>query len=179
MKHAELPLAERAAAMRREFDLGFAEAPRARAGATTDLLAIRLGDQPHALRVADIAGLFTDKPLTRLPSTMPAFLGLAGFRGRALPVFDLRRWLGCPADQAARWGVIAAGQHAAFVFDRFEGHLRCASPDIAAPEGAGARPHIAGLLRQSGEPRCVIDLPSVLDALRKAPASRLRPSIPE
>lgn len=179
MKYNALPLAERAAAMRRDFDRGFAEAPRTREGATTDLLAIRLGGQAHALRVADIAGLFTDKPLTRLPSTMPAFLGLAGFRGRALPVFDLRRWLGCPADQAARWGVIAAGQSAAFVFDRFEGHLRASSQDIAAPDGAAARPHIAGLLRDDGEPRCVIDLSSVLDALRKAPASRLPPSTPE
>jgi chemotaxis signal transduction protein len=179
MSHANLPLAERAAAMRREFDRSFTEPPRQREGVTTDLLAIRLGGQAHALRVADIAGLFTDKPLTRLPSTQAAFLGLAGFRGRALPVFDLRRWLGCPADAPARWGVIAAGHAAAFVFDHFEGHLRSSPHDIAAHESGAVRPHIAGLLRGTGEARRVIDLPSVLDALRQASASRVPPPDPE
>jgi chemotaxis signal transduction protein len=183
MKFAHLPIAERAAAMRREFDQGFADPPRTRQGDTIDLLAIRLGGRGHALRLSDIGGLFTDKPLTPLPNVPPGFLGLAGFRGKALSVFDLGRWLGHPASGPMRWGVIAAGQAAAFAFEGFEGHLRAATQDIVAPEDAASRTHIAGLLRHpgasGGETRRVIDLSSVLDALRQASASALPPSLSE
>jgi purine-binding chemotaxis protein CheW len=183
VSHNDLPLTERAAAMRRDFDRGFGAPPSRRNGALVDLLAIRLGGQPYALRMSEVAGLFTDKPLTRMPNALPAFLGLAGFRGKALPVFDLGQWFGCPAAGPTRWGVIAAGQNAAFAFEGFDGHLRVAPQDVVAPEADTSRAHLAGLLGRTVEgndrTRSVIDLFSVLAALRRSSASRSPPSTSE
>jgi len=159
-------VSQRAAQLRSDFDRSFAAPPRAPSAAPVDLLAIRLGEQPYALRLAEIAGLFADKKLTRLPQSVPAFLGIAGFRRSVVPVYDLSVLLGDPGAASPRWLVIAAAGAFALAFDSFDGYLRLAPEDIAQPEhSAAARPHLRGLASAAGGLRPIVDLASILQAI--------------
>ncbi|WP_372528518.1 chemotaxis protein CheW [Piscinibacter sp.] len=165
------PLAQRAAELRRNFDRSFAEPPHNRQAASLDLLAIRLGGEPHALHLAAVTGLFAGKKLTRLPQAAPEFLGIAGFRGTIVPVYDLRVLLGCAGGEAPRWLVVAATSPVGLAFDGFDGHLRLPL-DAIAPQGPGesARPHVRELVRVAGSDsplRSLIDLGSVVAALQQ------------
>ena len=86
--------ADRVTELRDAFDRSFAQAPSTEAAAVENLLAIRVGAHPYALRMAEVSGLFADKKVTRLPSPVPEFSGIAGFRGVVLPVYDLAMLLG-------------------------------------------------------------------------------------
>lgn len=173
MNGTPLPLAGRAAELRRRFDRSFAEPPRGRPAATVDLLAIRLGDEPCVLQLAAVAGLFADKKFTRLPQATPECLGVAGFRGSVIPVYDLRRLLGGGVGGAPpRWLVVAAGSPVALAFDGFDGHLRLPL-DALAPQrpGESARPHVRELAHVAASEeaplRSLIDLESVVAAIRQ------------
>lgn len=172
MTGMDSPLAGRAAELRRRFDRSFAEPPRGRPAATVDLLAIRLGGEPCALPLAAVAGLFADKKFTRLPQAVPECLGIAGFRGSVVPVYDLRALLGGGAGGAPpRWLVVAAGSPVALAFDAFDGHLRMPL-DALAPlrPGESARPHVRELTYASAAEvplRSLIDLESVVAAIRQ------------
>ena len=98
----------RAAELARAFAAGFARAPEAASRALIDLLAIRLGDAPHALRLAQVAGLYARRAIVPLPSSLPELLGLVSLRAAIVPVYDLAALLGRPAQQAPRWLVLAA-----------------------------------------------------------------------
>lgn len=168
-----LPLSQRAAELRRRFDLGFAEPPRRRSVATVDLLAIRLGAEPYALHLAAVGGLFAGKVFTRLPRTAPDCLGIAGFRGYVIPVYDLRLLLGCAAGEPPRWLVVVAGSPLALAFDGYDGHLRLASEAIAPQaSGASARPHVREVAQCDTAPnaplRPLIDMDSVVAAVRQS-----------
>lgn len=148
-----MSLLGRAAALRAQFDHGFAVAPSDDAAATTDYLAIRAGAAPHALRLADLAGLFADHRIAPLPSDVPGLLGLAGFRGAIVPVYDLRRLLGCSTAAPPRWLVIAACEPVGFAFDALDGHLRLTAADLT------------GALIGGPVPRPVIDVAALVAAL--------------
>ena len=166
--HAPAPLAQRAAELRRNFDRSFAEPPRSQQAASLDLLAIRLGSEPYALRLAAVSGLFTGKKFTRLPQAAPEFLGIAGFRGSVVPVYDLRVLLGCTGGEAPRWLVFAADSSVALAFDGFDGHLRLPQESIARQERSdAARPHVRELASVAGAPRPIVDLASILAAIRE------------
>ena len=169
MNDAALPLAPRAVELRRNFDRSFAEPPRSRQTAALDLLAIRLAGEPYALHLAAVSGLFVDKKLTRLPQAPTEFLGIAGFRGSVVPVYDLRVLLGCVAGAAPRWLIVAAGGPVALAFDGFDGHLRLPQECIARQVRVdAARPHVHELAQVADVPRHIVDLASVLTAIRAA-----------
>ena len=75
-----------AAQLRQDFDQSFAEAVHDQAEPREDFLAVRLGDDAHAIRLADITNLLQLTALTRIPSPVPELLGSAGFRGTVVPV---------------------------------------------------------------------------------------------
>ena len=176
MNDAALPRAPRALELRRNFDRNFAEPPRSRETVALDLLAIRLGGEPYALHLAAVTGLFADKKLTRLPQAVSEFLGIAGFRGSVVPVYDLRVLLGCAGCAAPRWLIVAAESPVALAFDGFDGHLRLAQEGIARQERVdAARPHVRELARVDGLPRPIVDLASILAAIRE----RARPDVPQ
>jgi len=172
------PLAQRAAELRRNFDRSFAEPPRSRQAASLDLLAIRLGGEPYALHLAAVTGLFAGKKFTRLPQAAPELLGIAGFRGSVVPVYDLRVLLGCADGEAPRWLVIAAASAVALAFDGFDGHLRLPL-DAIAPQGPGesTRPHVRELVRVAASDlplRSLIDVDSVVASIQQ----RVRQDVP-
>ncbi|HEY3500954.1 MAG TPA: chemotaxis protein CheW, partial [Polyangiaceae bacterium] len=75
--------------LRSEFDAAFALPHSRSAGESDDYLLIQAGTNPYALALAELGEVVADVPITRVPSTSPALLGVAGRRGKLVPVFDL------------------------------------------------------------------------------------------
>jgi chemotaxis signal transduction protein len=166
MTDIQSSLIDRAAALRAAFDRGFAEPAQIDTNPTEDFLAIRLGSEPHVLRLAEISGLFADKKITRVPGRVAARLGIAGFRGAIVPVYDLAALLGHRMSEAPRWLTLAAGAPVAFAIASFEGHLRIPR-DAILPQGAGdqARNYVREFLRANDVVCSVIHLPAILDTI--------------
>nr|BFE56992.1 hypothetical protein GCM10020063_015180 [Dactylosporangium thailandense] len=171
-------LEHRLAELREEFDRSFADPPRSAVAGHDDLLAIRAGGVRYALRLTQAAGLFPDRPVTRLPGPLGALLGVAGFRGAIVPVYDLAAVLGTGGTAAGsadggtgpRWLVLAAGQPAvALAFTELDGHLRIPS-DGLVEEADGHGPHgcLRGIVPLPDGARPIVDVPAVRAAVRAA-----------
>jgi chemotaxis signal transduction protein len=153
-----------AAALRAAFDRSFAQAVNAQAAATEDLLEIRIGADPYALRLSEIAGLFADKKVTRLPSPVAELIGVAGFRGTVVPVYDLGMLLGGARAGAPRWLVVTGAMQAAVAFERFDRYLTVPSEAIVPDARQGARErHVRDVVRTTGLVRPLISLTSTLE----------------
>jgi purine-binding chemotaxis protein CheW len=166
------------AELRREFDGAFALAPKSETARIENLLAVRIGGDGFALRVAQIAGLYSDKPVTPLPSPLVELQGLAGFRGRPAPVYDLAALLGYAASGATRWLVLArASEPLALAFDDFESHFAVAADpkagDIVRAPGATLkvsaqlRPQVFDAVRYQGAMRPIVDLDAIIESIRR------------
>jgi purine-binding chemotaxis protein CheW len=157
---------KRAAQLRRDFDASFALPPAPEAATKADLLAIRCAGKAFAIRLAEIAGLFADKKITRVPGASASMLGIAGFRGAIVPVYDLQMLLGEPAGKTARWLVNAAAAPVAFAFEQFEGQLRV-PPDAIKPQATQIRNGLTeDFVQSDGALRPIIQLSRVLDAIK-------------
>jgi chemotaxis signal transduction protein len=154
--------------LRRAFDSAFAVVPPRGRPNVENLLAVRVGPSPAALRLGQVAGLFVDKSITRLPGSVPALLGIAGYRGALIPVYDLCALLGDPESEPPRWSVVVAGDiPLALAFHQFDGHLRVpreAADAVGDPDLATRLS--ADLVRADGVTRPIIDVPLVLDLIR-------------
>lgn len=115
--------------LRRMFDHGFSLPIAADPDVHVDLLAVRIGGDPYAVRLSEILGVFADRPIVAAPSSAPSFLGLAGVRGSIVPVFDLATLLGYTRSSAPRWLVLVA--QIGFAFEALEGHVRATESAIA------------------------------------------------
>jgi purine-binding chemotaxis protein CheW len=170
-------LEERADALRREFDDSFSGPPSAAEADRVELLMIRVGPDPHAIRIAEIAGLHADRRVVRVPGPLPELLGVVNLRGAIVPVYDLRLLLGYPAGPPPRWMVVASAAPVGLAFDQLDGHAVGSSETIAAgPECSPGRSHVREVAaRADGTSAMVIDLPSVVHEIR-ARAGHPRPS---
>jgi chemotaxis signal transduction protein len=161
-------LAERAAELRSAFDRAFAAPVRIDAAVRHDLLAVRVGSEPCAIRLADIAGIAADQNITRVPGSHAALLGIAAFRGTLLPAYNLRTLLGLAGKETPRWLVIAAAAPIALAFDAFEGHLRVFGDAIIPQQPhARTRGYAPEFIRTAAGVRPVLHLPSVVAAFGK------------
>jgi chemotaxis signal transduction protein len=161
-------LAERAGALRLAFDTSFAQEARRDATPMENLLGLRLGPEPYALRLSEIGGLFVDRKVTQVPGGVAGLLGIAGFRGAVIPVYDLHVLLGRIASETPRWLVVAKDASVALAFETFVGHLHVPRQAIL-PRDAGE--HSSRLVREfasvGDRVQPVVHLPSVLDAIRE------------
>lgn len=170
MTESAAALSERAAELRRAFDRSFAEPAQADRPATIDFISVKLADDIHAIRLAEIAGLFTDVVITPCPSPFREFRGIAGFRGMLTPVYDLAALLGYPMS-TARWVALAKGKALALAFDVFDGHFRV-EPSVVAPrQGADLTRHAHEIVSHAGDAFSIVDVSSVLAAISKRIAS--------
>ncbi len=161
-------LADQAGDLRQAFDRSFAEAARRDTTPMENLLAFRLGSAPYAVRLSEIAGLFVDRKITRLPGGAAALLGIAGFRGAIVPVYDLYALLGRSTTETPRWLLIAAGASVALAFEAFDGHLRVPRDAIVlreADEQAGK--HVREFVSMGDLARPIVHVPAILDAISK------------
>jgi chemotaxis signal transduction protein len=128
-----------ASLLRAEFDASFAEAPPEQAEGVQDLLAIRIGGDPYALRMADISRLAAGCGPVPWPTHAAAFSGLVGLRGEILPLWDLASLLGyAPTGRHTRW--LAASNeapHWAAAFEHFEATVKAPRRELSPYSGAG------------------------------------------
>jgi chemotaxis signal transduction protein len=166
-------IAEQAAQMRAAFDRSFAEAPHRDTTVRYDFLAVGIGADVYAIRLAEVAGLFADKKITPVPGRDPTLMGIAGFAGAILPVHDLRVILGYAAPGTPRWLVVAAKSALALAFDVFEGHFRVPLDAVASSEGGDtSRPHLRGMVHAHDRTRAIVDIPALLSTITTQAAPR-------
>jgi len=161
-----------AAALRRLFDQGFAAPAASKPERLEDLLAIRVGADPYALRLSEVAGLHVDVKIVPVPSPVAALLGVVALRGMLAPVYDLAALLGYPAAASPRWMVLAGvAQRVGFAFEAFEEHVQVPQASLAGGEeqgagGGAAAGHARGSVRAAGALRPVIHLASMVQTIR-------------
>jgi chemotaxis signal transduction protein len=156
---------DRVAAMRLAFDRSFASAPVARTSVFENLLMLSLERDPHAIRLAEVAGLFHDVHVRYLPSDVRALLGVASLRGIIVPVYDLAALLEYASAEAPRWMILLrASPRIALAFERFEGHVRLARDSFTEAHDSTSTPHHVGEVIRTGDAlRRIVHLPSVLE----------------
>jgi chemotaxis signal transduction protein len=164
-----LTVAERIEQLRTEFDGSFAEPVRNHDVEHVELLAIRAGDRRYAMRLSQTSGLHPDRPVTPLPGPLPALLGLAGFAGTVVPIYDLAALLGHPVADRPRWLVLAAGAPPlGLAFHELDGHLRVEAGAIVRETGGnGRRGPLRGMVELSDGVRPVVDVPAARIAVHR------------
>lgn len=158
-----LKISRQAAALRRDFDRSFAEPMRPPMPQTLDLLRVRLGGDPWAVPLGDVAGLHSGKRITPVPTRTPGLLGLAGFRGALAAVYDLPALIGLAPQKAPRWLLLAEQRLVAFAFGQLEGHLRIEASTILPLGGQGA--WTRGFIEDGDLRRPILHLPALLDRI--------------
>jgi chemotaxis signal transduction protein len=158
-------VSDRLADLRADFDRSFGEPARRHDEEHAELLAVRAGGRAYALRLSQTSGLFPDRPVTPLPGPIPALLGVAGFSGGIVPVYDLAALLGHPAPDRPHWLVLTAGSPPlALAFHELDGHVRVPASSIMA-EGAGGSGSRRGMVPLPGGIRPIVDLPAARAAV--------------
>jgi chemotaxis signal transduction protein len=153
---------DRLTRLRGDFDRSFTEPARQHDVEYAELLAIRAGGRPYALRLSQASGVHSDRPVTPLPGPQAALLGVAGFSGAIVPVYDLAALLGHPAPERPRWLVLAVGAPPlALAFHELDGHVRVpTSVIVEEAEGHAEREVLRGMAPLPGGVRPIVDLPS-------------------
>ena len=147
-----------ASLLRQEFDTAFAAPAKTNSQRLESLLAIRIGPDPFALRLAQISGLYADQIIVPIPSPNPLLLGIVGLRGKLAPVYDLAGLLDYPSKPNSRWMVVAKALHpVALAFDGFEAHVHMEESALLS-----TNVHLAGALRP------VINIPSLVEIIRES-----------
>jgi chemotaxis signal transduction protein len=163
------PAAGSAAVLRRLFDDSFAAAPTAESARLEGFLAIRLGSDPYALRLSEIAGLHAGVKIVPVPSANAQLLGIAALRGVLAPIYDLAAILGHAPAANPRWMVLARmTQPVGFAFETFESHLRVPEISLGNDEGVNAGAagrHAGGTVRAAGALRPIIRMSSVVEMI--------------
>jgi chemotaxis signal transduction protein len=165
----DLQIAGTAAELRRAFDASFISPVSVERGKLEDVLAIRVGGDPYALRLSEIAGLHANRQPLALPSPVGELLGLVAIRGLLAPAYDLAALLGYPRAPNSRWLVLVrVPQFVALAFSSLESHLRIPEDSFAQHEngndGHNAQ-HLRGSIRNAGVLRPLIYVPGVLKTI--------------
>jgi chemotaxis signal transduction protein len=161
-----------AAALRKLFDESFAAAAASTTERLENLIAIRVGADPYALRLSEIAGLHAGRKIVSVPSPVAQLLGIVGLRGMMLPVYDLAALLRYPSAPSPRWMVVTGGsQPVGFAFETFEVHVQvpeesAANGEDEGPGNATSRPHLRGAVRAAGALRPIIHMASLVEIIR-------------
>ena len=158
---------ERARDLKQAFDHAFAAPVLAKTDATEDLIEIGAGASSYCLRLSEITGLYNDKAITPLPGSPPTLLGIAGFRGAIVPIYSLAALLGGPGSDASRWLALVDSPRVALAFETFEGHLCIpAQALVRCTAGEDTHRHVRAMAHVGGSLKPVLDLPSILEAIK-------------
>lgn len=150
----------RAAELRAAFDEAFAEPPRASHGPLEDLLVIEVGGALHAVRLAQVAAVVIDRPVTPLPVSCPQLLGLVGHTGALVAAFDLAALLGLASSADPRWLLLTAEpSRVAFAFDGVVGRLRRPTHGLRADDSGQSA------VAFEGNACPVLSMPSLIDSV--------------
>lgn len=157
-------VSDRLSDLRADFDRSFTEPARRHDVEHDELLAVQAGGRRYALRLSQTTGLYPDRPVTPLPGPVNALLGVAGFSGTIVPVYDLAALLGHPVPDRPRWLVLATGSPPlALAFHELEGHVRVPADSIITE--AGPRGSLRGMVPLADGTRPIVDLPAARTAV--------------
>jgi chemotaxis signal transduction protein len=161
-------LARRTAELRASFDNAFGLPPAETATASIGLLAIRVGAERYAIRMTELSDVQGARRVVPLPGARPEMLGLAGLRGRLVPVYSLAALLGHAVTQAWIWLAICGTEHPiGLTFDELEGYVQASPADLCpASEVEGSRSYVRELLRKDGAVTMVVSAASIVTMLR-------------
>jgi purine-binding chemotaxis protein CheW len=142
-------------------------------GAPAAAVLVRLGASRYAVAMSDVAEVAPVPPVTRVPGAPSWLQGVANWRGRMLPVVDLRPLLGAevvPLATSARVLVVGAddllvGLVAEGVPGVYDGALSDLQPPPPTLPAETAR-LVLGQVDDERGPVAVLDVPAVL-ALRE------------
>lgn len=157
-------------------DLSVAVAPEQRndsgddsaSAAPTEAIVIRLGSGKFAVDLAAVAEVGRIPDITRVPGLPTWLAGVANWRGRILPILDLRTLLGAdagPHGSRSRLLVVADATLAVgLLVDAVDGTTILDSEVAAFPPAlsANAAGLLCGQLPRDDGPVAVIDVPAVL-----------------
>jgi chemotaxis signal transduction protein len=161
-------ITDRAFELRRAFDRSFAETPLEGRLEVTDFLGIRVAGDPYSLRLEQLSGVSTRRPITPLPTAVPGLLGITGVRGALVPVYDLGALLEYSSGRAPSWLALVGKESAlAIAFDEFDGYVRVPLDAIVRRTGDTATALSWEVVRMPGAVRPVVDLPRLVDAIRR------------
>lgn len=161
--------AERVEELRGAFDAAFVAPPPGHAEDCEALILIQAAGEALALKTRHIAGLVPRSLILPVPSRIPELLGIAGIRGTLTPVYDLAALLGLPLrQQEPRW-LALTGQElaAALAFDEFEGQVEVPRTCLYLDGASPVRRHMGTLARIGSSVRAVLDLPDIMEAIRR------------
>lgn len=114
----------RVARMRVEFDSAFSRSPVVPDADLTDVLGLRIGDEPCWLRLTEIAEVIAHPVFTPVPTSVPTLIGLGTGRGLPIGAYDLGLLLG-RGPVKPRWLVLAAAEPGVgLAFEHFDGYQR-------------------------------------------------------
>ena len=168
------PLAEKLEELRRAFDESFTRPAAGDDEEVEHLLAVRVGSQAYAVRLAEVRGLHPAKRIIAAPTREPAFLGLAGLRGTVVPVFGLAALLGHEAGRAPAWIILPAGREdVALAFEGYEGHWTVPRPQLLAAR-CDATDEVP-VVRFAADSRPLLDVAAAVATLRRRVATAAIP----
>ena len=118
------------------------------------------------LKVREIIGLM---PITRVPRTPPAVLGVINLRGKVIPVLDLRLRLGMDGDAAAERPCIivvqAQGVELGVMVDQVSEVVDVPAEEIEEPPSFGTEVEtefLLGIAKSQGKVKLLLDIDHVL-----------------
>ena len=146
--------------LRDAFDKSFAHPPATSVDQYEEILLVRVGADPYAIRLAEITGITATRVIVAVPSTDARVLGLAGIRGNIIPVFDLAALLGYPSNsETTRWMVLCAiDEPIALAFAEFEGYERLPHSSLLSDAAATQREHVGEIAQTSVGARPVVNI---------------------
>jgi len=167
--HQAADLGAKVARLRDLFDKSFALPPPLSVTGRVRLLAIRVADSPCALRLAALASVTLNRKIVPLPGAVPELSGLMGLGGRMVAVYSLAALLFPGKKDSPEAWVAQCGEDPSvgLSFAEFSGHLEAEPESFQRTTSAGARQALVREFVEHGsDARAVIDLPSVLAAIR-------------
>lgn len=138
----------------------------------------RLADTDYAVAITRIREIILMRPITRVPQVADDIEGLINLRGMVIPIVNLRRRLGLPAqpfDEETRMIVASVGERTVgLIVDAVNEILRLGPDQIQPPPLAMStvnRRHLAGVARADDRLLVILDLDQLLGSLGDDPAT--------
>lgn len=163
-------VAETLRRLRREFDDAFALPIEFPSDDRAAFVLVRVGAEVHAVSSIDLRQIVRCPPVLPVPSSAPAFLGIAALRGVILGVYDLHAILRgeAVATSSGAWMLVCPDRQTALAVDAVIGHVHAARSAVLPIAQALPDAPVRALLEAGSSAYPLIDLPAV--------ARRLGPS---
>ena len=145
------------------------EAPAADApAASAQYVGLRLGEQRYAFPIQSVREIVVLGAVTPVPRTAEYVAGVANLRGTIIPVIDLRRLFGLPAEAAPRRTVVLAvgDRTMGCSVDAVDQVVRLADEAVQpAPKtlADGAPPYVRGFARHGEGILVILDADELLE----------------